>query len=330
MRSEECDQSVVYDLDELIAASEAEKMSNLFLTNTDEDFVKNFDEANEDNSRLRFESRFECGNLRKAVHIGGRQYNLIITPDVNSDKHHQWFYFQVSHMKAGEHYPYTFNIINYEKANSQFNFGMQPVLFSVKEALSTGRPCWRRLGADICYFRNNFSKSSQINGDNFMTASFTINFPHEGDICYLAYHYPYTYSRLRSKLDRMTREIQSDPGFYLKVDRLTQSLNDHDVPLITVTSRPKVCSNFQQRPLSNPNIPISDKPIIVLTGRVHPGETNSSWVMEGILDFLTANTPEAEEVRSHFVFKIVPMLNVEGVINGCHRYLKFFKDFCFA
>ena len=67
--------------------------------------------------------------------MGGRQYDLILNPDVNSDKHHQWFYFQVSHMKSGEHFPYIFNIINYEKANSQFNFGMQPVMFSVKEAL---------------------------------------------------------------------------------------------------------------------------------------------------------------------------------------------------
>ena len=84
--------------------------------------------------------------------LGGRQYNLILNPDVNSDKHHQWFYFQVSHMKGGEHYPYIFNIINYEKTNSQFIFGMQPVMFSVKEAME-GRPHWRRVGADICYFR---------------------------------------------------------------------------------------------------------------------------------------------------------------------------------
>lgn len=263
---------------------------------------------------LRFESRFESGNLRKAIHIGGRQYNLILTPDVNSDKHHQWFYFQVSHMKGGDHYPYTFNIINYEKANSQFNFGMQPVMFSVKEALE-GRPHWRRVGADICYYRNNFSKSSQINGDNYMTASFTITFPHDGDVCYLAYHYPYTYSRLRSKLEQLS---QPNTGFYCKLDTLTQSLSEHDVPLVTVTSRPKA-SPLTTRPLSNPNIPISDKPIIVLTARVHPGETNSSWVMEGILDFLTSDSPEAEEIRSHFVFKIVPMLNVDGVINGCHR-----------
>ena len=30
---------------------------------------------------------------------------------------------QVSNMVGGMHSPYTFNIINYEKANSQFNFG---------------------------------------------------------------------------------------------------------------------------------------------------------------------------------------------------------------
>lgn len=146
VKSEEHEQSVVYDLDELMETPENFSSP---LGNTDESFVKNFNEAN---SELRFESRFECGNLRKAIHIGGRQYNLILTPDVNSDKHHQWFYFQVSHMKGGEHYPYIFNIINYEKANSQFNFGMQPVIFSVKEALE-GRPHWRRTGADICYYR---------------------------------------------------------------------------------------------------------------------------------------------------------------------------------
>ena len=64
---------------------------------------------------------------------------------------------------------------------------------------------------------------------------------------------------------------------------------------------------------------LGDKPIIFLTGRVHPGETNSSWVMEGILDFITGDSPEADEIRSHFVLKIVPMLNIDGVINGCHR-----------
>ena len=44
---------------------------------------------------LRFESRFESGNLRRAFRTGEREYELLITPDVNTAGHHQWFYFQV-------------------------------------------------------------------------------------------------------------------------------------------------------------------------------------------------------------------------------------------
>ncbi len=55
------------------------------------------------------------------------------------------------------------------------------------------------------------------------------------------------------------------------------------------------------------------------SARVHPGETNSSWMMKGIIDFLLSNAPEAYVLREKFVFKIVPMLNPDGVINGNYR-----------
>lgn len=55
---------------------------------------------------------------------------------------------------------------------------------------------------------------------------------------------------------------------------------------------------------------------VVITARVHPGESISSWMMKGVLDFLTGDTPEAVILWDHFVFKIVPMLNPDGVING--------------
>lgn len=42
--------------------------------------------------------------------------------DVNTNQHHQWFYFEVRGMKLAV--PYRFNIINCEKLNSQFNYGM--------------------------------------------------------------------------------------------------------------------------------------------------------------------------------------------------------------
>lgn len=56
-----------------------------------------------------------------------------------------------------------------------------------------------------------------------------------------------------------------------------------------------------------------------ISARVHPGESNASWMMKGIIDFLVGNTPEAIALRDNFVFKIVPMLNPDGVINGNYR-----------
>jgi len=59
-----------------------------------------------------------------------------------------------------------------------------------------------------------------------------------------------------------------------------------------------------------------DRHIVYLTSRVHPGETCSSWVIDGVIDFLCGNTLTAKKARDTYVFKIVPMLNIEGVING--------------
>lgn len=56
--------------------------------------------------------------------------------------------------------------------------------------------------------------------------------------------------------------------------------------------------------------------IVFLTARVHPGESNASWIMYGTLKYLLSDAPAAGKLRSKYIFKIVPMLNMEGVING--------------
>ncbi|XP_044837186.1 cytosolic carboxypeptidase 4 isoform X2 [Mauremys mutica] len=132
---------------------------------------------------LRFYSKFESGNLRKAIQVRKFEYDLIMNTDVNTVQHHQWFYFEVSAMKPA--IPYRFNIINCEKVNSQFNYG--------------------------------------------------------------------------------------------------------------------------------------NRPYVVLVARVHPGESNASWVMKGTVEFLVSGDPIADLLRKCFIFKIIPMLNPDGVINGNHR-----------
>lgn len=95
--------------------------------------------------------------------------------DVNTNQHHQWFYFEVRGMKLAV--PYRFNIINCEKLNSQFNYGMNlweiGILFcshgytfhaittSIKETVSFILFALKSTKRVILGLTNNFSISSR-------------------------------------------------------------------------------------------------------------------------------------------------------------------------
>jgi cytosolic carboxypeptidase protein 2/3 len=57
----------------------------------------------------------------------------------------------------------------------------------------------------------------------------------------------------------------------------------------------------------------------VITGRVRPGEPQSSYFCEGLINYLLSDEDEAKEIRSKFIVKIIPMLNPDGVILGNTR-----------
>ncbi|KAG5281213.1 hypothetical protein AALO_G00068680 [Alosa alosa] len=265
----------------------------------------------DDGETLKFNSQFESGNLRKAVQVRKFEYDLILNSDINSNHYHQWFYFEVSSMRVGT--PYRFNIINCEKANSQFNYGMQVLMYSVQEAIS-GRPQWGRTGQDICYYKNHFSRSSIATGGqkgkSYYTMTFTVTFQHKDDVCYFAYHYPYTYSTLKMHLQKLQEKCGD--GVYLREDVLCETLGGNPCPLLTITAMPDSTSPTHLNHLRS-------RPVVFLSARVHPGETNASWVMKGTLEFLTGNSPLAHSLRACYLFKIIPMLNPDGVINGSHR-----------
>ncbi|XP_061227306.1 cytosolic carboxypeptidase 4 isoform X2 [Neopsephotus bourkii] len=261
---------------------------------------------------LTFFSKFESGNLRKAIQVREFEYDLIMNADVNSNQQHQWFYFEVRGMKLAV--PYRFNIINCEKFNSQFNYGMQLVMYSVKEALQ-GRPRWLRAGHDICYYKNHYRCSAAarqgVKGHFYYTLAFSIKFPHKDDVCYLAYHYPYTYSTMMSHLDILERS-RNPKKVYWRQQTLCQTLGGNLCPLLTITAMPESKKRDDLEQFCN-------RPYVFLVARVHPGESNASWVMKGTLEFLVSNDPIADLLRKCFIFKIVPMLNPDGVINGNHR-----------
>ena len=42
-------------------------------------------------------------------------------------------------------------------------------------------------------------------------------------------------------------------------------------------------------------------------------------MLKGVIDFLVGPSEEAKELREKHVFKIIPMLNPDGVIHGNYR-----------
>jgi murein tripeptide amidase MpaA len=56
------------------------------------------------------------------------------------------------------------------------------------------------------------------------------------------------------------------------------------------------------------------KDAILITSRVHSGEVQSSFCLEGFVDFILSEHPKAIELRQRFIFYIVPMINIDGVI----------------
>ncbi|XP_069037898.1 cytosolic carboxypeptidase 2 isoform X2 [Lepisosteus oculatus] len=249
-------------------------------------------------SALAFESRFESGNLQKAVRVGLHDYELTLRADLYTTKHTQWYYFRVRNMKAGV--TYRFTIVNLMKPSSLYNMGMKPLLYSEQEARARGVG-WRRAGANIRYYRNQRDQE----GQSLYSLTWTCQFPHEGDTCYFAQCYPYTFSDLQLYLARVANHPVR--ARHCKFRVLCRSLAGNPVYVLTITS-----------PSPSPAASLAKRAVVV-TARVHPGETNSSWMMAGFLDFLLGDSPDAQLLRDTFVFKVVPMLNPDGVIVGNYR-----------
>jgi murein tripeptide amidase MpaA len=56
---------------------------------------------------------------------------------------------------------------------------------------------------------------------------------------------------------------------------------------------------------------------VIITGRFHPGESNGSYTLKGFINYLVSSN--AEFLRKKIIFKIIPMINPDGVIFGNYR-----------
>ncbi len=91
--------------------------------------------------------------------------------------------------------------------------------------------------------------------------SFDYQFEFDNDEVYFAYCIPYTYSDLLTFI----REIKNDE--IVQEGKLCISLGGLDVPILTITDFKKQSKNDMDK-----------RYLVLINSRIHPGETNSSWV----------------------------------------------------
>ena len=231
---------------------------------------------------LEFESKFEGGNLDKVAKVSDNEYHLYLRCDSNSGGHNQWFYFSICNNSSAREL--KLNIMNFSKSESLYTQGLQPCVFSTLNS-SKG---WRRSGSNIKYTQNRF-----IQRRRFYSLSFNLHIGSKDKI-YVSYSIPYTYTRLTSFFSKFEM---------LKKEELCRTIGGVQVPLFKI-------SDWTSG---------EDKPHVILTGRVHPGETHASFLVEGLVQFLLSPDEYAQKLRQRLVFLVVPMLNPDGVILGNSR-----------
>jgi hypothetical protein len=123
------------------------------------------------------------------------------------------------------------------------------------------------------------------------------------------------------------------PNLYYRRELLCRSLEGRRIDLITITGTNGLPEAEPEAPLPAPLLPeassrdgharphaFPNKPVVLVSARVHPGETPASHVLDGLLAFLVrTDDPRAAALRERFVFKLIPMLNPDGVFRGHYR-----------
>ncbi|XP_069461629.1 cytosolic carboxypeptidase-like protein 5 isoform X3 [Ambystoma mexicanum] len=231
-----------------------------------------------------------------------------------------WFYFSVRGGAPGK--VIKIHIMNMNKQSKLYAQGMSPFVRTVP-----ARPRWERIRERPAF--------------EMVESQFVLSFVHRfldnrGATTYFAFCFPFSYADCQEMLTglderfsdckRMSANSPLDSIYYHR-ELLCHSLDGLRVDLLTITSchgrmeerEPRLEKLFPDSSTPRP-CRFAGKRVFFLSSRVHPGETPSSFVFNGFLEFiLRQDDPRAQMLRRMFVFNLIPMLNPDGVLRGHYR-----------
>jgi cytosolic carboxypeptidase protein 6 len=170
---------------------------------------------------------------------------------------------------------------------------------------STSRPKWQRIPAkNVFYYRCPEHKKNYV-------MSFAFCFDQEDDVFQFSYSFPYSYTKLQNYLQILdNRNIN-----YYERELLAMSVQQRRLDLITIHDD----NNSNETNKGQQQQTDKKKKLVIITARVHPGESPASYVCQGLIEFLVGSHPIAKVLRENVIFKIIPMLNPDGVYLGNYR-----------
>ena len=212
-----------------------------------------------------------------------------------------------------DNFDFDKNDRNDKNDNGNKNINISESFSSVKTANSININNISNIPSNKCLnnYANNFIENNQ-EGMKYHTLSFSFDLNKintNEKYIYFAYCYPYTFTQLDSFLTSLNNYKD-----ILRFDQIGKTLKGNSLHMLIIT-------NF-----NDTFDDLANKKAVILTGRVHPGETSGSYVLKGVIEFLLSNDPVAKNLRNNFIFKIVPMLNPDGVIHGNFRMNFLGKD----
>ncbi len=139
---------------------------------------------------------------------------------------------------------------------------------------------WHRGCNKISYYQNGISKGNGKRYKSYYTLTFSYEFSYSDDSVFFAYCYPYTYTDLLEELNKISLDQAKTQICSRKT--LCESVAGNKCEMLTITSK----QNLENLP---------KRKGVVITARVHPGESVGSWMMKGALDFLLDETCELSE-----------------------------------
>ena len=306
---------------------------------------------NSKEAKIIFDSKFESGNLRMAIKLNSEienEYDLIIRKDYNCEKNYSWFFFSIESDRETD---IKFNILNFIKKKIMFDEKEK-----IRILVYNKNDKWTRNTSNVQYYQNNIKimppwEDKEKSGSNdeekiadnifkdkfkedeknnelfklfdkdkdkgekedipdtefFFTLSFcyhvsknNINTP-----IYFALCFPYTFSQLQEYLHKLS--ITKNNKNKIKFSTLNKTICGNPLDILYI-------SNF-----TSPHSVINARQSIIFTARVHPGETSGSYVIESVINNLLNNSEQSNNLLDKYIFKIIPMLNPDGVIHGHYR-----------